>query len=55
MAYLKSFDPLKEIRGAAEAQISVFVISRDNLPKFMNDRNPDRYRIFHDKTYSPLR
>jgi len=55
MAYLKLFDPLKEIRGAAEAQISVFVISRDNLPKFMDDSNIERYRIFYDKTYSPLR
>ncbi len=55
LAYLKGFDPLKEIRGAAEAQISVFVISRDNLPKFMDDRNIERYRIFYDKTYSPLR
>jgi len=55
MAYLRVFDPLKEIRGADEAQISVFVISRDNLPKFMDDRNIERYRIFYDKTYSPLR
>ena len=54
-AYLKVFDPLKEIRGAAEAQISLFVISRDNLPKFINDGNPERYRIFFDKTYSLLR
>lgn len=55
MDYLRAFDPLKEIRGAAEAQISVFVISRDNLPKFMGDGSIERYRLFYDKTYSPLR
>jgi tetratricopeptide (TPR) repeat protein len=55
MAYLKSFDPMKEIRGAAEAKLSIFVISRDNLLKFKDDRNIERYRIFYDKTYSPSR
>ncbi|HUW92226.1 MAG TPA: hypothetical protein VMV74_03600, partial [Bacteroidales bacterium] len=55
MKYLKAFDPLKEIRGAAEAQVSLFIISRDNLPIFRDDRNIERYRIFSDKTYAPLR
>jgi len=46
---------MKEVRGATEANLSVFVISRDNLLKFKDDRNIERYRIFYNKTYSPSR
>lgn len=49
--YMSSFDPLKEIRGSAEAKLSVFIISRDNLAKFREDKNVDRYRLFYKNNY----
>lgn len=51
-AYLKTLDPGKVIRDAGEARLSLFIISRDNLEKFRNDLNIERYRLFHEKTYS---
>ena len=50
-AYLKAFDPAREIRGSDGAKLSLFIINRDNLTKFRNDKNIVRYRIFYDNTY----
>lgn len=49
--YIKSLDPAKVIRGADKANITVYIISRDNLEQFRTDKNPDRYRIFYHTNY----
>ena len=54
-AWYRTFNPEKNIREAASAGLSVYLISRDNLQKFREDRNTDRYAIFHSKAYSGLR
>jgi hypothetical protein len=49
--WLMAFDPLKNIRGAENAVISLYIISRDNLEKFTIDKNIARYRIFYETAY----
>ena len=54
-AWLKTFNPEQTIREASAAGLTLYLISRDNLQKFREDRNIDRYAIFHSKEYSNLR
>jgi TolA-binding protein len=54
-AWLREFNPDQTIRDAAAAGLSPYLISRDNLQKFREDSNIDRYAIFHSKEYSNLR
>jgi tetratricopeptide (TPR) repeat protein len=49
--WLSAFDPLANIRGAENAAISLYIISRDNLEKLTNDKNITRYRIFYETAY----
>lgn len=49
--YLVSFNAAGIIRDSNEAQLSVYIISRDNLTKFRTDKSPDRYRIFYEMNY----
>jgi hypothetical protein len=49
--WLSAFDPLTNIRGAETADISLYIISRDNLEKLTNDKNISRYRIFYETAY----
>jgi tetratricopeptide (TPR) repeat protein len=46
--WLSAFDPQANIRGAENAAISLYIISRDNLEKLTNDKNIARYRIFYE-------
>ena len=54
-AWLRAFDPSVNIREAASAGLSLFIISRDNLEKFNNDKNINRYRIFYETAYQNIR
>lgn len=54
-AWLKTFNPGQTIREASAAGLTLYLISRDNLQKFREDKNIDRYAIFHSKEYSNLR
>lgn len=54
-AWLKAFNPEQTIREAASAGLALYLISRDNLQKFREDKNIDRYAIFHSKEYANLR
>jgi len=54
-AWYRSFNPGQTVREAATAGLTVYLISRDNLQKFREDKNTDRYVIFHSKAYSNLR
>lgn len=54
-AWYISFNPEQTVRDAATAGLTVYLISRDNLQKFREDKNTDRYAIFHSKAYSNLR
>jgi tetratricopeptide (TPR) repeat protein len=54
-AWLSAFDPSVNIREAASADLSLFIISRDNLEKFNNDKNINRYRIFYETAYQNIR
>ena len=49
--WLSAFDPQANIRGAETADISLYIISRDNLEKLTNDKNISRYRIFYETAY----
>lgn len=54
-SWVRKFDPSSVIREASTANLSLFVISRDNLRKFKEDKNIDRYAIFHSGEYPALR
>jgi tetratricopeptide (TPR) repeat protein len=54
-AWLRDFDPQKQIREAASASLTLFLISRDNLQKFREDKDRDRYAIFYGKEYGNIR
>jgi tetratricopeptide (TPR) repeat protein len=54
-AWLKAFNPAGIIREASSADLKIYLISRDNLQKFREDKNIDRYAIFHSKEYPGLR
>ena len=49
--WLSAFDPEVNIRGAENADITLYTISRDNLEKLTNDKNINRYRIFYETAY----
>jgi len=50
--WLGAFDPGANIRGAENANISLYAISRDNLEKLATDKNINRYRIFYETAYN---
>ena len=54
-AWLSAFNPSEIIRGAADAALTLYIISRDNLAKLRDDKNIDRYSIFYTKEYSNIR
>lgn len=54
-AWLRAFNPSAYIREAESADLSLFIISRDNLEKFNNDKNINRYRIFYETAYQSTR
>jgi len=54
-AWLRAFNPSAYIREAGSADLSLFIISRDNLEKFTNDKNINRYRIFYETAYQSTR
>jgi tetratricopeptide (TPR) repeat protein len=54
-AWLGSFNPSASIRGADNANLLLFIISRDNLEKFREDKDTDRYMIFYNTNYSSIR
>lgn len=54
-AWLNRFSPEQTIRQASEAGLTLWLISADNLQKFKEDKNIDRYAIFHSKEYENLR
>jgi hypothetical protein len=54
-AWLRAFNPSAYIREAGSADLSLFIISRDNLEKFNNDKNINRYRIFYETAYQRTR
>jgi predicted negative regulator of RcsB-dependent stress response len=54
-AWKGTFNPEVNIREAATAGLKTWIISRDNLQKFREDKNIDRYAIFHSKVYPNLR
>lgn len=54
-AWLRAFNPSAYIREAGSADLSLFIISRDNLEKFTNDKNINRYRIFYENAYQSTR
>jgi len=51
MVYLRKLQASNPIRGADKAILSYYVISRENLTRFTEDKNPERYRIFYEKNY----
>ncbi len=53
--WLRAFNPSAYIREAGSADLSLFIISRDNLEKFTNDKNINRYRIFYETAYQSTR
>jgi len=53
--WLSAFNPSETVRDAATASLSAYIISRDNLAKFREDKNIDRYIIFHGKEYKTTR
>ncbi len=54
-SWVRQFNTSSAIREAATANLKTFIISRDNLQKFREDKNIDRYAIFHSKEYPNLR
>jgi len=54
-AWLGSFNPSAIIRGAENDNLLLFIISRDNLEKFREDKDTDRYMIFYNTNYSSIR
>ena len=55
LTWLRAFNPEQTIREASPAGLTLYPISRDNLQKFREDKNIDRYTIFHSKEYANLR
>ncbi len=53
--WLKAFSPPEQIREAASAALTLYLISPDNLKTFSEDKDKDRYAIFYGKEYSNLR
>lgn len=53
--WITSFDPAAHIREADSTAVSVWQISRDNLEKFREDKDIDRYLIFYRKEYGTVR
>ena len=53
--WITAFDPATHIREADSAAVSVRQISRDNLEKFREDKDLDRYLIFFRKEYGTAR
>lgn len=53
--WLSAFNPSETVREAATASLSVYIISRDNLEKFREDKDIDRYLIFHEREYKIIR
>jgi len=53
--WITAFDPATQIREADSATVSVWQISRDNLEKFREDKDLDRYLIFYRKEYGTVR
>ncbi len=51
-AWKARFDAGRSIRDAGKAQLSIMLISRDNLERLRKDKKSDRYVIFHSKAYS---
>jgi len=51
-AWLGAFNPAETIRGAADAALTTYLISRDNLSKLRENKNIDRYSIFYAKEYN---
>jgi hypothetical protein len=43
------------VREAATASLAAYIISRDNLAKFREDKDIDRYIIFHGREYKITR
>lgn len=54
-SWLRAFNPSETIRGAADAALTLYLISRDNLEKFREDKKVDRYGIFYAKEYDRIR
>jgi len=54
-AWTKAFDPGQSIREASTADLKIWPISRDNLQKLREDKNIDRYAIFHLKAFANQR
>ncbi len=54
-AWLSAFNPSETVREAATASLSAYIISRDNLTKFREDKDIDRYIIFHGREYKITR
>lgn len=52
--WLRKFNPAEHIREASGAGLTLWLINRDNLQRFRDDQNPDRYAIFHAKEYKNL-
>jgi len=50
-AWLRAFTPGEHIREASSAALTLYLISRDNLQKFREDKDRDRYAIFYGKEY----
>lgn len=53
--WLRAFSPPEQIREAASASLTIYLISRDNLLKFKEDKDRNRYAIFYGKEYSTTR
>lgn len=53
--WLSTFNPSETIRGSADAALTMYLISRDNLVKFREDKSIDRYGIFYRKEYIYVR
>lgn len=54
-SWLSTFNPSETIRGAADADLTLYLISRDNLAKLRDDKKIDRYSIFYAKEYKNIR
>lgn len=53
--WLSKFNPSETIRGSADAALTLYLIGRDNLVKFREDKIIDRYVIFCGKEYFNVR
>jgi hypothetical protein len=50
-SYYKSLSIEKQIRNSSKARMFSFIIGKDNLDKFNNDKNPERYLLFFKEHY----